>query len=124
MAHVNAGMSKTERREQKMKYRMALMRCSVFMTQEELERIHAGRSDEEISVDLHGLSERQARRFLRNLIACMKTGFTIFVIHGYKHGTVIRNMVRDENRVISHRIVKVDPCMWNPGATTMVVGQM
>lgn len=117
-------MPEKERRKHEMKYRMALMRCSVFMTAEELSRMHTGRTDDEIEVDLHGLSEREARRFLRNLIACMKTRFTIFVIHGYRHGTVIRNMVRSENREISHRVIRVDPCMYNPGATTMVIGEM
>lgn len=107
-----------------MKYRMAVMYCSAFMTQEELERMRIGRSDDEIMVDLHGLSERQARRFLKNLIACMKTPFTIFAIHGYRHGTVIKNMIREKNSSISRRVVRVDPCGWNPGATTMVVGSM
>ena len=107
-----------------MKYRMAMMNCVIFMTRDELARIHAGKNDDEIMVDLHGLTEREARRFLRNLIACMKTKFSIFVVHGYRHGTVIKDMIRERNSGISRRVIRVDPCEWNPGATTMVIDDM
>ena len=94
------------------------MREEMIFTQEELKRIRKSRSNT-IYADIHGMNCKQARRFLRNLIAVHREAFTLTVIHGYHHGTSLRDMIAAETlsqREQSKRIKK-----GNPGQTEVVI---
>ncbi len=49
-----------------------------------------------VCVDLHQMSCKEARRALNNIIALYKFEFKLDVIHGYNHGTAIRDMIRGD----------------------------
>lgn len=85
-------------------------------------RVLAYRCDEGIYVrlDLHFLSVKKALQATRNVIAiCRGTPFTLEVIHGYIHGTGIRDAIR--RLPISPRVIAAYPCWNNPGATILKV---
>ncbi len=50
-----------------------------------------------ITVDMHGLKVKEAKRFLKNLIAINKEGYEMCVIHGFNHGTAIKEMVNKDS---------------------------
>lgn len=49
-----------------------------------------------IIVDVHGLSCSGARRFISNIVNVTLGECTVKVIHGYRHGTSIRQMLREK----------------------------
>lgn len=81
-------------------------------------QIKKDHSKTDIIVDVHGMKCRQARRFLNNIIALMEGAFRIIVIHGYNHGTAIKNMLIDSfnNRHVQKRI----PDPYNQGVTYLL----
>ena len=103
-----------------MRYRSLMSLFEIFMTQEEMKRISAGARDEDVVVDLHGLHKWEALRFIRNIIASCKTSLKLILIHGYNHGTVLKDMIRGDTK-ISPRVKEVVTCEWNPGMTSLVV---
>lgn len=72
-----------------------------------------------VTVDLHGLSTTQAKRLLNNIIAAIRRPFRLEAIHGYHHGTAIRDMIYTDlpNPKIQSRHLE----FWNPGITVMAV---
>ena len=49
-----------------------------------------------ITVDLHGLTTKMAERLIKNIIALDRDGHDICAIHGYHHGTSIKNMITND----------------------------
>ena len=72
-----------------------------------------------VTVDMHGLRAKEAKRFLKNLIAVNKDGCEMCVIHGYKHGTAIRDIVNHDN--FGKRVVGRFPVKNNPGRTRLML---
>ena len=72
----------------------------------------------DVVVDVHGMKCVQARRFLNNIIALMEGAFRVIVIHGYNHGTAIKDMLADNfnNKHIMKRLS--DP--YNHGVTYLL----
>ncbi len=70
-----------------------------------------------ITIDLHHLTVRQAKRLLNNLIAINRNECTIRVIHGYIHGTKIKNMI--QNELDNRRITDKAGMKHNPGVTVL-----
>ncbi|ADL36033.1 hypothetical protein bpr_II094 (plasmid) [Butyrivibrio proteoclasticus B316] len=68
-----------------------------------------------ITVDMHGLSVKEATRLLKNLIAVDREGYDICVIHGFTHGTKIKEALWNEK--LSERIYKKTSPGYNPGRT-------
>ena len=64
----------------------------MIFTKEELNRI--SENGHTITVDLHGLIVRDAKRLLNNLMVLNRDGYDICAIHGYNHGTAIKEMIR------------------------------
>ena len=59
----------------------------------------------EITVDLHGMTVYDALKHLEKVIAkAPKSVKTIVVIHGYKSGHGLKEMVRDQTQLRSKRI--------------------
>ena len=72
-----------------------------------------------ITIDVHGLTCREARRFISNTGILTKGYFPVRIIHGYRHGTAIRDMLRKEsiNSHIHHWMNTSN----NMGVTTLVM---
>lgn len=94
-------------------YRMNFLRPEgeenrIRQIDEEEGRVH-------IVVDLHGLTVAQAKRLLNNIIAMIRCPFSLEIIHGYHHGTAIRDMIYQDldNPKITSRHLN----MCNPGIT-------
>lgn len=71
-----------------------------------------------IEVDIHALEKMQAKNKLMGLISSAPSDVTeIVIIHGYRSGTVLRDMVRNELR--HSRIRDKMISVINPGITTV-----
>lgn len=60
-----------------------------------------------LQVDVHGMTCKQARQYINNIINLSDCPMRLAIIHGYKHGTAISELVRNslENRRIMKRIM-------------------
>lgn len=97
-------------------------RSMIFVQNKNSERIKMLKADDGemlISVDLHYMYKEEARRLLAAIIDENPFEFCLEVIHGFNHGTVLKNMVRDELK--NRRIVKKYSPVWNPGSTYLVI---
>lgn len=72
-----------------------------------------------VTADLHGVYERDARDILAGWLNNAPAGVTeLRVIHGYQHGTTLRDMIRQD---FSHpRVKSVLPSL-NPGETRLIL---
>ena len=70
-----------------------------------------------VMLDLHELNKFRAARLLNNVISIIREPFTLEVVHGYNHGTVLRTYVNEEmkNKRIKNRYI----CRYNEGITVM-----
>ena len=50
----------------------------------------------QIIADVHGMKCAQAKRFINNIINAIRTTFKLVIIHGYNHGTAIKDMLSNE----------------------------
>ena len=75
--------------------------------------------DEELLVDVHGLTCRQAMQLLKNVIALMNGSLNIDVVHGYNRGHAIKEMLK--NDFLSKRVIRTESVAWNPGMTKIVL---
>ncbi len=72
-----------------------------------------------MTVDLHGVYERDAKDLLLNWLDHAPAGVTeLRVIHGSNRGTVLRDMVREE---LSHPKIKAKLPTLNPGETRLIL---
>ena len=76
----------------------------MIMTKEELERVTS--SAGMLLVDLHGLTVHKAKRLLSNLIAINSDCIDICAIHGYNHGTAIKEMIHRSFVTPEHLSIK------------------
>ena len=92
----------------------------ILFTRDELSRISDFvRKDNThvIVVDLHGLTVKSAKRLLKNSIVLDKEYLDICVVHGYNHGTAIKEMI--ERDFIGARIRKLNYNDRNKGRTIL-----
>ena len=97
-------------------------RLGMILTQEEIKRIifkldAEGR--DEITMDLHKLTVKEAKRLIGNVIAIERGECNMNLIHGYNHGTAIRTMIMDD--LNSPRIRAKSREMRNPGLTRIKI---
>ena len=64
----------------------------MIFTKEQLNRCKFEK--ENLFVDLHELSEPQAKRFVQNILLLAKEPIHIIFIHGYHGGTKLRDLLR------------------------------
>ena len=96
-------------------------RLAFIFSVEELRRINVSVNKKRmmVVVDVHGLKTYEAKRFINNIINVIKTEFTLIVIHGYNHGTAIKDML---NGCFSNNHVKEKfGDSSNPGITYLLV---
>lgn len=99
-----------------------LTRLSIILTTEELNRISVKENTEKtisIIADVHGMKCYQAKRFINNLICLLSNVYEIIVIHGFNHGTAIRNMLH--SNFSNHHIKQMFIDKQNQGVTHMLI---
>lgn len=75
---------------------MIRTRLKMVLTQSEMDRITIFKSSSgtiHITVDVHGMKCYEARRFINNIINIVRMAFQLVIIHGYNHGTAIKEML-------------------------------
>ena len=70
-----------------------------------------------IRLDVHGLKVREAKVFILNVVNVIRGRMVLEVIHGFNHGTAIRDMLAGEN--FSGRLTERYCPGKNPGMTNM-----
>lgn len=97
-------------------------RLRVVFSQSELSRLSINLDESHeirITADVHGMTCYEAKRFLRNIINILRIAFKLTVIHGYRHGTAIKEML--VNNFSSNRVSRIIGIPSNLGRTEMVV---
>lgn len=82
-----------------MGYDQMMQKMTFIMYGEDIWRVHISHEEDGtpvIIIDLHYMTCREAKRAINNIIAMFKFDFKLKVIHGYNHGTAIRDMIRGE----------------------------
>ena len=69
---------------------------------------------EKVVLDVHGLACREAMRFINNVVNLTGGKNTVEVIHGYRHGTKIKDSLR---QYFSNPKTRIMPDQWNLGVT-------
>lgn len=86
-----------------------------------LERIRIAASPEgeavKITIDVHGLTCREAKRFISNTVNLSGGCCITEIIHGYRQGTRIRDMIR--NKFSNPHIRHIIADFRNPGITCL-----
>nr|WP_288732068.1 hypothetical protein [uncultured Anaerobutyricum sp.] len=97
-------------------------RFKMIFTNSEIERISFDMKDENIEtikVDVHGLKCASAKRFINNIINLIMDAFKLIVIHGFNHGTAIRDMLR--GNFFNHKVENFFCIVENDGVTYLVI---
>ena len=97
-------------------------RLKMILTQEEINRLKITESNSEhikIIADVHGMKCYEARRFINNIINIVRIAFQLVIIHGYNHGTAIKEMLA-QNFSNDH-IYEQFPDPRNQGVTHMLI---
>ena len=97
---------------------MTEIMINTIFTTEERKRLQKITSDS-ITVDVHGLSRNGCRHILRNISAVYRGKVRITVIHGYNHGTVLKDAMSDES-LLKNRF-RTFPSKKNQGVTVLDV---
>ena len=92
-------------------------RLIIVLTKEEVDRIHE--YPDGMSVDLHGKNKREAKKLLNNIINTIRHPFKMEVIHGYNHGTALKEMLYTET--INPRITSKEALFYNMGKTIVSI---
>lgn len=93
-----------------MKQEHMTSRFRMVFTDSELNRMtlltSLEREVEKIILDVHGMTYREAERFINNVVNMTRGTCVIEIIHGYRHGTTIKEMLRQRflNPNIKHII--------------------
>ena len=98
------------------------MKEELIFTKEELNRIkkmYNATKGVTVTADIHGMDRYQAKRFLKNIIALNREPFNLNIIHGYNHGTVLKEMIQKET--LSNRVYKKHSFAENMGMTELIV---
>ena len=94
-----------------------MMKLNMILTQEEINRIQEYPNG--MRIDLHGKTRKEAKRLLNNIINATLHPFTMDVIHGYNHGTALKDMIFEED--INPRIISKDVPVYNIGETILLI---
>lgn len=74
-----------------------------------------------VEVDIHGMVEYDAIKYLEKTLASLnKDVREVIVIHGFNKGNVLKEMVRNPNKLRSKKIIRRKITM-NQGQTILVI---
>ncbi len=79
-------------------------------------------SDPIIEVDIHGMNRYQAKAKIDSVLRRSKGVYRIRVIHGYRGGTELRDMIRYE--YAKNPLVRRLEAGWNEGITELVLKEL
>lgn len=101
---------------------MVAARLKMVLSTQELNRLKITETSDgllRITADVHGMTCHEARRFINNIINLVRVAFRLIIIHGYNHGTAIKDMLawNFNNTHITER----HPDPWNQGVTYMSI---
>lgn len=101
-------------------YDYILTKLSFILSKNDMDRISLISKDEmRIIVDVHGMKCLQAKKIINNIINVVRIVFRLIIIHGYNHGTAIKDML-SQNFCNAHVSEKpLDP--YNQGVTHMLI---
>lgn len=109
-----------------MSRRTLLEKMHTLYGSEDADRVKWNSSDDNsitVTVDVHQMTCSEAKRFIKNVISLFaQCNFTLNVIHGYVHGTAIKEMLNKES--ISHRIENISSPACNPGVSILMIASM
>lgn len=95
-------------------------RLEMILRNDQLSRIEFG--DEEMTIDLHQMKSAECMWLIRTIVASTMIGFRLNLIHGYNHGTTLKEMLRSQK--ISSRVIDLYSDPWNPGLTHVSIVKM
>ena len=95
-----------------------LARASMIFKKEEMERLELNENGS-LQLDMHGLSRTEGRKLLNNLVLLAMDSREIKVIHGYRHGQALRDMIRDEYH--HKKVAAIEADGTNPGVTFLKI---
>lgn len=101
---------------------MVISRLRMVLTNDELNRItvkEKATGKIRITADVHGMKCYEARRFINNIINIVRTAFQLVIIHGYNHGTAIKEMLA--HNFSNDHICEQFPDPRNQGVTHMLI---
>lgn len=101
---------------------MIRTRLKMVLTQSEMNRIKVSERKSgkiRITADVHGMKCYEARRFINNIINIVRTAFQLVIIHGYNHGTAIKDMLAQN--FSNEHICEQFPDPRNQGVTHMLI---
>lgn len=98
-----------------------LSQLAIIFSDNELDRISITdeRNHISITIDVHRLKCHQAKRLINNIISLVRTAFELIIIHGFNHGTAIRDML--SNNFNNNHIEKKYIDQYNQGVTHMLI---
>ncbi len=92
------------KRRRAMEKEILINRLSIILTKDELKRLtlNQNKNGIELIADVHGMKCFQAKRFINNILNLSNQKMKLTVIHGFHHGTAIKDMIKNglENRHI------------------------
>ncbi len=82
-------------------------------------RIAVNKGRISITADVHGLTVKEARRFINNIITILNVPLTLNIIHGYRHGHAIKEMIMGD--FTNSKVICKIPDPINKGVTNLAV---
>ena len=70
-----------------------------------------------VELDLHGFTISQAIHEIQHTIIANPKCTCIEVIHGYNHGNILKNILRNKKNLHNRRVLKTLPVPFNEGRT-------
>ena len=106
----------------KMNERTIETRMAKIFTDEEKRRVSVDCSGQSacLSVDVHGMDRFECMKYIRNLLALLRDPFQVRIVHGYNHGTALRDLVRNGG-MLSPKVTSVSWDTRNDGVTQLSV---
>lgn len=101
---------------------MIRSRLELIFTQDEMHRLFIYESSDsilKIVADVHGMKCVQAKRFINNIINIVRSSFRLVIVHGFNHGTAIKDMLAETFK--NAHIIERHLDTHNSGVTHMLI---
>ncbi len=95
-------------------------RMTFILNGDDLHRVHVQRDNEGniiLVIDVHEMKVAEAKKILNHIIIMYRFPFKLRVVHGYNHGTAIKDMIAEQ--LDNKRIISKEVEVYNPGITTI-----
>lgn len=98
-----------------------ISKLNLIFSAKDVDRFKINDSNNTIAIilDVHGYSCREARRVINSLISICRGAFILKIIHGYNHGTAIKEMLWKDH--FNPRFANIRSVKGNPGMSVIDV---